>query len=218
MLTALNKKHIPKPIIIISKPNIQSKILSNLIEKGLGVDCEIVDTCAIKKDRSDFGFMLLDCNYISPSQAKSLLRSFDASLKNISIALINTQHDEDYENLVFWPQVNGLFYEDCNQEMLLRGLNELIQSGQWLPRELSKKIIDEHRRSAKVINDLDILTSREKDVLIKISEGLSNPDIADKLNINQHTVKTHIYNIFKKIGVQNRTQAANWAIRYMKNE
>ena len=56
---------------------------------------------------------------------------------------------------------------------------------------------------------------REIEILGLISTGATNADIADKLIISQHTVKTHIYNIFQKIGVPNRLQAALWAGKHL---
>ncbi|MFR1671396.1 MAG: response regulator transcription factor [Candidatus Gastranaerophilaceae bacterium] len=52
------------------------------------------------------------------------------------------------------------------------------------------------------------LTQREMEVLIKIIEGKSNKEIAEELVITHHTVKSHITEIFRKLGVKNRTQAA----------
>lgn len=54
------------------------------------------------------------------------------------------------------------------------------------------------------------LTTREKEILDKIATGNSNKDIATALYISLHTVKTHIYNIFKKLNVSSRVQAAMW--------
>jgi len=52
------------------------------------------------------------------------------------------------------------------------------------------------------------LSAREWDVLALAAEGLSNPQIADKLAITENTVKFHLQNIFQKLGVSNRTEAA----------
>ena len=59
------------------------------------------------------------------------------------------------------------------------------------------------------------LTAREKEILDKIAHGNSNKDIADELYISLHTVKTHIYNIFRKIDVSSRIQAVLWKARYI---
>jgi DNA-binding NarL/FixJ family response regulator len=54
----------------------------------------------------------------------------------------------------------------------------------------------------------DRLTSRERDVLQLLSEGLTNAQIAERLVVQESTVKYHLQNIFQKLGVQNRTEAA----------
>jgi len=57
------------------------------------------------------------------------------------------------------------------------------------------------------------LSAREWDVLALVAEGLSNPQIADKLSVTENTVKFHLQNIFQKLGVNNRTEAAGIYIR-----
>ncbi|MFH1935680.1 MAG: helix-turn-helix transcriptional regulator [Pseudomonadota bacterium] len=58
-----------------------------------------------------------------------------------------------------------------------------------------------------------MLTPREVEILTMMATGATNANIADKLCISPHTVKTHIYNIFKKIDVPNRLQASLWATK-----
>ncbi len=62
------------------------------------------------------------------------------------------------------------------------------------------------------MNDINILTQREKDTLTLIINGKSNPEIAKALNISVHTVKAHIESIYRKLGVHNKVQAAVFAI------
>ena len=62
-------------------------------------------------------------------------------------------------------------------------------------------------------NSIDSLTRRERDVLISIAKGMSNKEIGSSLKISERTVKNHVSNIFKKIDVMDRTQAALFAIR-----
>jgi LuxR family transcriptional regulator of csgAB operon len=57
------------------------------------------------------------------------------------------------------------------------------------------------------------LTKREVEILSTIAEGATNDEIADRFFISPHTVKSHLYNIYKKIGLSNRLQAALWARR-----
>jgi DNA-binding NarL/FixJ family response regulator len=60
---------------------------------------------------------------------------------------------------------------------------------------------------------LDSLTNREVEILAQVASGMFNKEIADNLCISERTVKNHISNIFKKIEVSDRTQAAVFAIR-----
>jgi DNA-binding CsgD family transcriptional regulator/ArsR family metal-binding transcriptional regulator len=57
------------------------------------------------------------------------------------------------------------------------------------------------------------LTNREKEVLRLVAQGATNPEIAARLELSGHTVKSHIINIFNKLAVNDRTQAAVWAVR-----
>jgi DNA-binding NarL/FixJ family response regulator len=58
------------------------------------------------------------------------------------------------------------------------------------------------------------LSDREREVLILVASGLANKQIARRLGISEKTVKTHLTNIFQRIGVTDRTQAALWAERH----
>lgn len=57
------------------------------------------------------------------------------------------------------------------------------------------------------------LTARETEILRLVAQGLTNKQIADRLNTSTGTMNNHIHHIFKKLEVSNRTQAATWAIR-----
>jgi DNA-binding NarL/FixJ family response regulator len=73
-----------------------------------------------------------------------------------------------------------------------------------------------HGFSAKGLKALSnttdhLLTAREIDVLMKISLGLSNHEIAQQLFLSQSTIKSHITSIFRKLNVDNRISAINFA-------
>ncbi|NLO66574.1 MAG: response regulator transcription factor [Firmicutes bacterium] len=61
--------------------------------------------------------------------------------------------------------------------------------------------------------DLSVLTPRESEVLRLIARGLTNSEIASELFISKHTVKNHVSNIYRKLGVSDRTRVALLALK-----
>jgi DNA-binding CsgD family transcriptional regulator len=62
------------------------------------------------------------------------------------------------------------------------------------------------------------LTRREEDVLRSVASGPSNQVVAELLGLSETTIKIHLINIYRKIGVANRTQAAEWARKHGESE
>jgi DNA-binding NarL/FixJ family response regulator len=62
--------------------------------------------------------------------------------------------------------------------------------------------------------ELDLLTDREREVLDLIAHGSTNREIAEKMVISEKTVKTHVSNLLDKLGLEDRTRAAIWALKH----
>ena len=81
-----------------------------------------------------------------------------------------------------------------------------VAAGQnWIPQEVASQLAS--RKS------LEELTSREVEVLNQLAKGLANKEIADALNITEHTVKDHLKSILAKLRVADRTEAVTTAIQ-----
>jgi len=70
------------------------------------------------------------------------------------------------------------------------------------------------RSSQEDLAEAFLLTPREQEVLALMIEGLSNPDIADRLVVSRSTAKAHVSNILSKMGVSNRAEAIALALQY----
>lgn len=132
------------------------------------------------------------------------------------LAVFNVDNDDTLRKLARLPLVNGVFTHDCPQDMLLKGIAAMLKGEIWLPRYILEEHLVKHRvlRSSSGNADAN-LTERESEILGLLATGARNTDIADALNLSPHTVKTHIYNIFKKINASNRMQAVNWAKEHL---
>ncbi|MBC8247006.1 MAG: response regulator transcription factor [Deltaproteobacteria bacterium] len=95
-----------------------------------------------------------------------------------------------------------------------KGIRVIFSGELWVSREiLTKHILNSTGRNPQTKKTSSVLTDREQEILTLIAAGAKNDAIADKLCISPNTVRTHIYNIFKKINVPNRLQAALWAVQ-----
>lgn len=117
--------------------------------------------------------------------------------------------------------VQGFFYRSDNLEILSEGIFTLFTEGLWIPRGgLFEPLEDEFddEEGEKDLAPMDgtevVLTRREKQILHLLGQGLPNRAIAEELGIGETTVKTHIYNVYRKIGVNRRSSAVLWAVRH----
>jgi DNA-binding NarL/FixJ family response regulator len=77
---------------------------------------------------------------------------------------------------------------------------------------MTKKLITYHHQQTKSEPNENILTKREKEMLLELTKGLSNKEIAEALFISYKTVIIHINKIFKKLNVKSRSQAVIYAV------
>ena len=104
--------------------------------------------------------------------------------------------------------------KDSDSSLLKKAIFSIYKGEVFIQPELApllKEKMDEKNNNIDRVEDN--LTKREIEVLKLIAEGLFNKEIAYMLNISEKTVKNHVSNIFKKINVSDRTQAADYAIK-----
>ena len=99
----------------------------------------------------------------------------------------------------------GVLYKDIDPDALVRAIRSVRDGNVLLAPEALGSLV----RGSRV----DALTPREREVLAGIAEGRSNREIARSLRVSEKTVKTHVSSVLAKLGVQDRTQAAVYAVR-----
>ncbi|MFJ9111834.1 response regulator [Streptomyces sp. NPDC102283] len=105
---------------------------------------------------------------------------------------------------------SGFLLKDATFPELLHAVRVVADGHALLAPEITGRLIAEFTRqrvSAPPPRSIDGLTAREAEVLVWIARGLSNADIADRLTITDHTVKTHINRLFAKMELRDRAQA-----------
>jgi len=99
----------------------------------------------------------------------------------------------------------GYICKDISPEELTKAIRVVNQGKKYIPSDIAE-ILSEHLGEEE-------LTKTESSVLRYLVGGMSNKEIAFALDISENTVKTHVKNIFEKLGVSDRTSAATLAIK-----
>ena len=148
---------------------------------------------------------LLDADSNGTTQLTQLLDGLD---EGVPVALLNITPEQAGQLVEQYPAVRGVFYAHATPEHLLEGIQALLDGGDWLPRLLTERLLDQWRRMRQRAGDKPALTLREREILSLVGQGLSNAEIAGQLNLSPHTIKSHIHNLLRKIGASNRAEAA----------
>ncbi len=125
----------------------------------------------------------------------------------------------DVDELVFGALeagASGFLLKDSEPETIADAVRAIAAGDATLDQSLTRRVLSEFvaRRASQPIKagrESDLLTPRERDILLLLAQGRSNDEIADELFIGVATVKSHLARMMPKIGVRSRLQAAVWA-------
>lgn len=165
--------------------------------------------------------VLMDIN-IPEVDGVAAIQQIMAINPNLKILAL-TGYDES--DLIFRAMKNGAkgyILKTMVTSQLIAAIEEVLNGKVYLPPILATKFFDEFQSRMGKTNRMDptkqallgYLTSREKEVLKLLTDGITYKGVADKLVISETTVKTHVNNIFQKLQVNDRTQAVLYALKY----
>lgn len=210
-------------ICIAGEQRIQNELIASCLERATGIKCVVnKDTAGVLGQRDPkcpvrCGLALWDCH---DKSAKDLMLDLKAWGRQKSsgdaVVLFNVAAGLGIEERCVWQGVQGVFYDHDSLTHFLRGVRAILDGQLWLSREIMTRCILENKGLENPSKTEDpILTAREIEILSEVAVGQTNQELADKLCISPHTVKTHLYNIYKKIHASNRLQAALWAAKHL---
>jgi len=105
----------------------------------------------------------------------------------------------------------GIMLKESAPETLITCLQAVAAGKKWLPEDIvepARLLARERHEQARAYH---ALTEREREVILLVAEGLSNKEVGRRLKVTEGTVKVHLYAIYQKVAVINRTALANWA-------
>ncbi|MGB0291321.1 MAG: LuxR C-terminal-related transcriptional regulator [Luteolibacter sp.] len=147
--------------------------------------------------RKDGLEVLTDLKSLMPNTKVLILSSFD-------------QREKVYRAIC--NGASGYLLKTSDPDELLSGIRDILEGESALSSPIAKMILEGFSRHGPV-EQTDPLTTREEDVLRFLVQGLIKKEIADELDISQHTVDMHVRSIYRKLQVHSQTEAVSKALR-----
>lgn len=190
--------------------------LKNLLELDgdIQVISEAVDgeDCLDKLQVVKPDVLLLDIN-MPKKNGLEVLKSLKSKRSKLKVLVLTVHNEIEYLMKAVDIGVNGYVLKDSESAELKKAIFTVAEGETYIQPSLipalNAKMIEINKDAEKIKS----LTKRELDVLKLLAVGMFNKEVGKRLEISERTVKNHVSNIFKKLGVTDRTQAAVFAIR-----
>lgn len=168
--------------------------------------------CLEKIEKVTPDILLLDIN-MPDMNGIEVLEELKKRNSNIKVLILTVHSEVEYLIRAIDIGANGYILKDSGSAELKQAINTIMNNDSYIQPSLLPAL------NSRLINrdidkeKLESLTKRELEILKQVVGGMFNKEIAASLHISERTVKNHLSNIFKKIDVSDRTQAAVFAIR-----
>ncbi|MCI9067021.1 MAG: response regulator transcription factor [Lachnospiraceae bacterium] len=156
--------------------------------------------------------LLLDINMPEMNGIEVLKKMKDDN-SQVKVLILTVHNEMDYLMKAVDIGVDGYILKDSESAELKKAIRAVRDGENYIQPSLIPTLNNQLVNRDTDKDKISSLTNRELEVLIQVANGMFNKEIATNLNISERTVKNHISNIFKKIDVSDRTQAAVFAIK-----
>lgn len=198
-------------ILLITKPSLQATALLQHLKNSLAITGKLHNIQRSLDDINPGSVILFDMMEADKKLIQYWQENLSRKNNNIKLLLLNTPDEYPFREIENWPHINGVFYVTEDESHVVDGLQSVQRGECYFSQKLASYLITHSGNYRYNSAESALLTHREKEILNKLRIGASNIEIARALFISENTVKTHLYNLFKKISVKNRTQAVSWA-------
>lgn len=198
-------------ILLITKPSLQATALLQHLKNSLAITGKLHNIQRSLDDINPGSVILFDMMEADKKLIQYWQENLSRKNNNIKLLLLNTPDEYPFRDIENWPHINGVFYVTEDESHVVDGLQSVQRGECYFSQKLASYLIIHSGNYRYNSAESALLTHREKEILNKLRIGASNIEIARALFISENTVKTHLYNLFKKISVKNRTQAVSWA-------
>lgn len=199
-------------VLLVGQADPQTDYLLGLMRRRLPVQCRLASVAGLPQEVPSDAVYVLDMAVLDVVRCSDLLSRLSA-LGWLRAVLINVAGKANHERLVALPGVCGLFLRGASADDIVRGVGAIMGGDYWLPRRVLCEHLEKTRHAFQSQGNGGgvHLTHKERQLLDMLAQGCTNDTIAHHLAISPHTVKSHFYNLYRKLRVHNRVQAVAWA-------
>lgn len=147
-------------------------------------------------------------------------RRIKQEVPQVAVLVLTAHDDDEYVFALLQAGANGYLLKTAEAEELVKAIRAVAAGQSTLDPNVAGKVVA-HFASGRPLpsspaagrDEFDGLTERELEILRLVGKGLTNKRIGQLLYISDRTVQAHLSNIFSKLGVESRTEAAMYAVR-----
>lgn len=187
-----------------------------LINGSAGFACEYAysngEEAIEKVPATDVDIVIMDIN-LPGIDGINCMNSLKKILPHVQFMMCTVFDDDENIFKALESGATGYILKRTSPAQILEAIRELHSGGAPMSSEIARKVVESIKRKNNFSPQIEILTTREKEILEYLSQGYLYKEIAEKLLISKETVKKHIHNVYEKLQVQTRTEALNKAYR-----
>jgi two-component system nitrate/nitrite response regulator NarL len=217
---------VPLNILLACDHGLVRHALGSLLRRQPGVDVagETGLHAHIAEDAEAVGADIVLITVDSAERATSpQMRAVYRELGTTPVVLLNLADDDERLLEALSLGIRGIIDKNADAAHLLDSLREVLNGETVISKRLASRLVVEYvassssdrpRQSANRAARGSDLSERERDVLSRLARGESNRVIAERMYISIHTVRAHVRSLMQKLHVQNRVQAATYALEH----
>jgi len=160
--------------------------------------------------------ILMDINMPGMNGLQAIKEMKDDNIPS-KIIVLTIHEDREYLFKTLHMGAEGYVLKDAEPSVLVEAIRSVKNGQPYIQANMTRELVKEFNKISfhdRTKTDANNLTAREMEVLELIAEGMINKEIAKRLFISEKTVKNHVSNIFRKLNVSDRTQAAIYAFKH----
>ena len=163
-------------------------------------------------EQRQVGLLLLNLR-VSDSRGLAGLTIIKCSHPEVPVIVVSAGEGAETVRAAIQSGASGYIVKSASSGQISSAIEQVIRGKTTTPASVSVGIPDAERKLPEAIKNITLLTPTQLRVLVKMTEGLLNKQIAWEMGISEATVKSHVTAIFRKLKVRTRTQAVLLAIQ-----